>query len=199
MCFMTWMSACRCPGSNTSAPHRTYEKDGYVPKWRAIRDDKGRIIVAICHNMHLGDAWEWADDPDYPEPFASMAFGWVELHRLRHDALRSSDRGNPVSLHVSILLQVPDAGVFQRQVCPAWRVAWLGAAAADCRLHGGLALLIWSRLPQAAAAHISKWRAGAVWLLQSLLIATVLRPAVAAGDHRGRAGAAAERNRSCAR
>ena len=41
---------------------------------RAIRDDHGRIIVAICHNMHLGDAWEWADDPEYPEQFASMAF-----------------------------------------------------------------------------------------------------------------------------
>jgi hypothetical protein len=62
------------PGERYIQTHRTYEKDGYVPKWRAIRDDKGRIIVAICHNMHLGDAWEWADDPDYPEPFASMAF-----------------------------------------------------------------------------------------------------------------------------
>ena len=38
----------------------------------------------------------------------------------------------------------------------------------------GLAVIIWSRLPGAAAAHISKWRAGAIWLLQSLLIATVL-------------------------
>ncbi len=37
----------------------------------------------------------------------------------------------------------------------------------------GLAVLIWSRLPQ-AAANISRWRAGGVWLLQSLLIATVL-------------------------
>src|SRR5271170_5963943 len=36
-----------------------------------------------------------------------------------------------------------------------------------------LALLIWSRLPQAVQT-IGKWRAGAVWLLQSLLIATVL-------------------------
>ncbi len=43
-------------------------------EWRAIRDDKGRIMVAICHNMHLGDAWEWADSPEYPEKFASMAF-----------------------------------------------------------------------------------------------------------------------------
>src|ERR1700733_411394 len=42
----------------------------------------------------------------------------------------------------------------------------------------GLAVLIWSRLPRAAASQasvkMSRWRAGAVWLLQSLLIATVL-------------------------
>ena len=62
------------PGEQWIRTGRTYEKDGYQPKWRAIRDDKGRIVVAICHNMHLGDAWEWADDPNYPEPFASMAF-----------------------------------------------------------------------------------------------------------------------------
>jgi hypothetical protein len=62
------------PGEQYVQTGRTYEKDGYVPKWRAIRDGKGRVIVAICHNMHLGDAWEWADDASYPEPFASMAF-----------------------------------------------------------------------------------------------------------------------------
>jgi hypothetical protein len=62
------------PGEQYIRTGRTYEKDGYVPKWRAIRDDKGRIVVGICFNMHLGDAWEWADDPDYPETFASMAF-----------------------------------------------------------------------------------------------------------------------------
>jgi hypothetical protein len=62
------------PGEQYVATGRTYEKDGFDPKWRAIRDDQGRIVVAICHNMHLGDAWEWADDPRYPEKFASMAF-----------------------------------------------------------------------------------------------------------------------------
>lgn len=62
------------PGEQYINTGRTYEKDGYVPKWRAIRDDKGRVMVAICHNMHLGDAWEWADSPEYPERFASMAF-----------------------------------------------------------------------------------------------------------------------------
>ena len=62
------------PGEQFINTGRTYEKDGYVPKWRAIRDDRGRVVVAICHNMHLGDAWEWADMPEYPERFASMAF-----------------------------------------------------------------------------------------------------------------------------
>jgi hypothetical protein len=67
-------SRIQVPGEQYVQTGRTYEKDGYVPKWRAIRDAKGRVIVAICHNMHLGDAWEWADDSAYPEPFASMAF-----------------------------------------------------------------------------------------------------------------------------
>jgi hypothetical protein len=62
------------PGEQYVGSGRTYEKDGFVPIWRDIRDDKGRIMVAICANMHLGDAWEWADDPRYPERFASLAF-----------------------------------------------------------------------------------------------------------------------------
>ncbi len=62
------------PGEQYVVTGRTYEKDGYIPHWRAIRDDKGRVMVAICFNMHLGDAWEWADDPRYPENFASLAF-----------------------------------------------------------------------------------------------------------------------------
>jgi hypothetical protein len=62
------------PGEQYVNSGRTYEKDGYVAKWRGVRDDDGRVMVAICHNMHLGDAWEWADDPAYPEQFASMAF-----------------------------------------------------------------------------------------------------------------------------
>ena len=54
----------------------TYEKSetGKPPHWRAIYDDKGRVMVAICHNMDLGDAWEWSDDPRYPEKWASLAY-----------------------------------------------------------------------------------------------------------------------------
>ena len=53
------------PGSPIFPDRHTYEKgeSGKVPHWRCIRDDKGRIVVAICHNMDLGDAWEYSDDP----------------------------------------------------------------------------------------------------------------------------------------
>jgi hypothetical protein len=51
-----------------------YERDGIEPRWRAVFDDSGRIMVAICHNMDLGDAWEWADHPRYPEHYASLAY-----------------------------------------------------------------------------------------------------------------------------
>ncbi len=55
---------------------RTYEagQTGMTPHWRAIFDDKGRVMVAICHNMDLGDAWEWSDDGRYPEKFATLAY-----------------------------------------------------------------------------------------------------------------------------
>ena len=51
-----------------------YTPDSATPVWRGIRDDKGRIVVAIVHNSDVGDAWEWADSPRYPEHQASVAY-----------------------------------------------------------------------------------------------------------------------------
>jgi hypothetical protein len=62
------------PGAQYLYTGRVYEYDGYEAKWRGIYDDKGRLMVAICHNMDLGDAWEWSDDPRYPEKWASLAY-----------------------------------------------------------------------------------------------------------------------------
>ena len=62
------------PGQQYVSTGLTYERvDGVVPHWRGIYDDKGRLMVAICFNMDLGDAWEWADDPRYPEKFSAQA------------------------------------------------------------------------------------------------------------------------------
>ncbi len=64
------------PGWQWVSSGLTYEKGptGRPEHWRAIYDDKGRIMVAICHNMDLGDAWEWSDDPRYPEKWATLAY-----------------------------------------------------------------------------------------------------------------------------
>jgi len=51
-----------------------YERGGIVPHWRAVVDARGRVLVAACFNMDLGDAWEWADYPPYPERYASLAY-----------------------------------------------------------------------------------------------------------------------------
>jgi hypothetical protein len=60
------------PGAQYLYSHRIYEKDGVIPHWRGIYDDKGRVMVAICFDMDLGDSWEWADVPQYPEKFSAL-------------------------------------------------------------------------------------------------------------------------------
>jgi hypothetical protein len=41
--------------------------------WRCIRDEKGRVMVAVSYNSDIGDAWEWADDPRYPAKFSDQS------------------------------------------------------------------------------------------------------------------------------
>jgi hypothetical protein len=62
------------PGMQYVFTRSLHEYDGFQAKWRGVYDDKGRVMVAICHNMDLGDAWENSDDPRYPEKFASLAY-----------------------------------------------------------------------------------------------------------------------------
>jgi hypothetical protein len=50
-----------------------WERGGVGGHYRAIMDDQDRVLVAICFNMDLGDAWEWADAPEYPEKYSSLA------------------------------------------------------------------------------------------------------------------------------
>ena len=62
------------PGIAALRYGQTYERDGVVPHWRGIYDDEGRLMVAINFNMDLGDAWEHADDPFYPEAMTGLAY-----------------------------------------------------------------------------------------------------------------------------
>jgi hypothetical protein len=52
----------------------TWEEDGFVPALKGIFDDRGRLMVAINWNTDLGDAWEWAEDPQYPIVYSNFAY-----------------------------------------------------------------------------------------------------------------------------
>ena len=47
-------------------------------QWRAagdglgVYDDRKRLMIAICFNHDVGDAWEWADEPRYPEKYSAL-------------------------------------------------------------------------------------------------------------------------------
>ena len=52
----------------------TWEHDGYTPTRRGIYDDDGRLMVVINFNVDMGDAWEMADQPWYPEEYTALAY-----------------------------------------------------------------------------------------------------------------------------
>lgn len=58
----------------TQIPGRRGPRQGLYPKWRAVFDDDGRVMVAINFNMDMGDAWEHADDPGYPAKMTGLAY-----------------------------------------------------------------------------------------------------------------------------
>jgi hypothetical protein len=45
-----------------------------VPRIFGINDDKGRLMVLATYNSDLGDAWEWMDEPCYPELYSGQAY-----------------------------------------------------------------------------------------------------------------------------
>ena len=47
---------------------------GTAPAWRAIYDDHNRMVVAVNYNTDVGDAWEYADSPLYPEQMTALAY-----------------------------------------------------------------------------------------------------------------------------
>jgi hypothetical protein len=54
--------------------HLRYLRMAGPPHWRGIYDDDGRLMVAINHNIDMGDAWEHADDAHYPAPMTATAY-----------------------------------------------------------------------------------------------------------------------------
>ena len=70
--FSIWTIATRCRASSSCIRTASLSTTASRPHWRGIYDDKGRLMVAICHDMDLGDSWEHADNPLYPEKFSAL-------------------------------------------------------------------------------------------------------------------------------
>ena len=60
------------PGEWALRSGGTYRNDGAVPYWRGIYDDHERLMVAMTFNNDVGDSWEWADEPHYPEKYSEL-------------------------------------------------------------------------------------------------------------------------------
>ena len=67
-----WTTATRFRANGPSRRGTTYRNDGAVAHWRGIYDDHGRLMVAMSFNSDVGDSWEWADDPEYPEKYSAL-------------------------------------------------------------------------------------------------------------------------------
>jgi hypothetical protein len=69
------------PGMQITQTHSVCEKCRTNPTWgsggddphfRGIYDDHGRLLAVMSHNNDLGDSWENADDPVYPEKYSAL-------------------------------------------------------------------------------------------------------------------------------
>jgi len=60
------------PGQWALQRGMTYRNDGYHPFWKGIYDDHGRLMVVMDFNSDVGDSWEWADSPHYPEKYSAL-------------------------------------------------------------------------------------------------------------------------------
>src|SRR5262249_30277106 len=51
-----------------------WQPEGTQPSWRALYDYRNRMVVAANFNTDMGDAWEFADVPYYPEKMTALAY-----------------------------------------------------------------------------------------------------------------------------
>ncbi len=67
---LTFIPGSRHLGSDGSV----HQPAGTKPAWQAMYDPKGRMVVAVNYDTDIGDAWEFADVPYYPEAMTTLAY-----------------------------------------------------------------------------------------------------------------------------
>jgi hypothetical protein len=55
---------------------------GDVPHWRGVFDDNGRLMMVVNFNMDLGDSWEEANTPGYPQPLTALGYRFAISYAL---------------------------------------------------------------------------------------------------------------------
>ncbi|MEQ1948761.1 MAG: DUF4159 domain-containing protein [Bryobacteraceae bacterium] len=60
-------------GGSRGGGYGVCQPPGTTPTWRMMYDDRDRAIVAVNYQMDVADAWEFADDPGYPEAMTALA------------------------------------------------------------------------------------------------------------------------------
>jgi hypothetical protein len=71
---LTWIPGTRHLRIGAGGQVMVQQPAGTSPAWRAIADDRNRMVVAVNFNTDVGDAWEYADSPEYPEPMTALAY-----------------------------------------------------------------------------------------------------------------------------
>jgi Domain of unknown function (DUF4159) len=66
---LTWI-----PGSRHLRGGTVVQPAGTQPAWLSIEDGNGHTVVAVNYNTDIGDAWEFADVPYYPEKMTALAY-----------------------------------------------------------------------------------------------------------------------------
>lgn len=73
-CFFTIEKLIQIPGLRALFSGQTYERyDGHPARYMGVFDDKGRLMMLICFNSDLGDAWEHAAEDYYPREYSNIA------------------------------------------------------------------------------------------------------------------------------
>ena len=63
------------PGSrHLGRDGKVYQPPGTKSAWRAMYDPKNRMVVSVNFDTDIGDAWEFADVPYYPEAMTTLAY-----------------------------------------------------------------------------------------------------------------------------
>ncbi len=70
----TWIPGSRHLRRGANGTVQLVQPAGTTPAWFSVNDDKGRMVVAVNYNTDVGDAWEFADAPEYPEKMTELAY-----------------------------------------------------------------------------------------------------------------------------